>query len=67
MKFDLSRVKLNKVLVVGDLLVDRYWIGDTNKISPEAPVPVVLVKDSFEKLGGAGNVAANVCLSLIHI
>ena len=61
MKFDLSRVKLNKVLVVGDLLVDRYWIGDTNKISPEAPVPVVLVKDSFEKLGGAGNVAANVC------
>ena len=61
MKFDLSRVKFNKVLVVGDLLLDRYWIGDTNKISPEAPVPVVLVKDSYEKLGGAGNVAANAC------
>ncbi|MGB0636824.1 MAG: bifunctional D-glycero-beta-D-manno-heptose-7-phosphate kinase/D-glycero-beta-D-manno-heptose 1-phosphate adenylyltransferase HldE [Gammaproteobacteria bacterium] len=59
MKFDLARVKFNKVLVVGDLLLDRYWIGDTNKISPEAPVPVVLVKDSFEKLGGAGNVAQN--------
>ena len=61
MKLDLSCVKFNKVLVVGDLLLDRYWIGDTNKISPEAPVPVVLVTDSFEKLGGAGNVAANAC------
>jgi len=59
MKFDLARIKNNKVLVVGDLLLDRYWIGDTHKISPEAPVPVVHVKDSFEKLGGAGNVAAN--------
>ena len=60
MKFDIKRVKNNKVLVVGDLLLDRYWIGDTNKVSPEAPVPVVLIQNCFEKLGGAGNVAANV-------
>ena len=60
MKLDFSLIKSNKVLVVGDLLLDRYWSGETNKVSPEAPVPVVLVKEAIEKLGGAGNVASNV-------
>jgi D-beta-D-heptose 7-phosphate kinase/D-beta-D-heptose 1-phosphate adenosyltransferase len=48
------------VLVVGDLMLDRYWYGDTGRISPEAPVPVVRVHDDAERPGGAGNVAANI-------
>jgi rfaE bifunctional protein kinase chain/domain len=47
------------VLVVGDVMLDRYWFGDVSRISPEAPVPVVLVKDEDERLGGAANVAWN--------
>ena len=49
-----------KVLVIGDLMLDRYWHGDTSRISPEAPVPVVLVKGAEERAGGAGNVALNI-------
>jgi D-beta-D-heptose 7-phosphate kinase/D-beta-D-heptose 1-phosphate adenosyltransferase len=48
------------VLVVGDLMLDRYWHGDTSRISPEAPVPVVKVEQIEERAGGAGNVALNV-------
>lgn len=47
------------VMVVGDLMLDRYWHGATNRISPEAPVPVVHVKDIEDRPGGAGNVALN--------
>jgi rfaE bifunctional protein kinase chain/domain len=47
------------VLVVGDVMLDRYWFGDVSRISPEAPVPVVLVKNEDERLGGAANVAWN--------
>lgn len=49
-----------KVLVVGDLMLDRYWHGGTSRISPEAPVPVVHVNDVEERAGGAGNVALNI-------
>jgi len=48
------------VLVVGDVMLDRYWSGPTRRISPEAPVPVVVVDDELERVGGAANVAANV-------
>ncbi|MBI3561228.1 MAG: bifunctional D-glycero-beta-D-manno-heptose-7-phosphate kinase/D-glycero-beta-D-manno-heptose 1-phosphate adenylyltransferase HldE [Gammaproteobacteria bacterium] len=48
------------VLVIGDLMLDRYWHGDTSRISPEAPVPVVLVRGAEERAGGAGNVALNI-------
>jgi rfaE bifunctional protein kinase chain/domain len=48
-----------KVLVVGDVMLDRYWFGDVERISPEAPVPVVLVGNKDERLGGAANVAIN--------
>jgi D-beta-D-heptose 7-phosphate kinase/D-beta-D-heptose 1-phosphate adenosyltransferase len=48
------------VLVVGDLMLDRYWQGSTSRISPEAPVPVVHVKGSEDRAGGAGNVALNI-------
>ena len=49
-----------KVLVVGDAMLDRYWFGTVDRISPEAPVPVVRVTREEERLGGAGNVALNV-------
>ncbi|CAG0990304.1 partial D-beta-D-heptose 7-phosphate kinase / D-beta-D-heptose 1-phosphate adenosyltransferase, partial [Gammaproteobacteria bacterium] len=48
------------VLVVGDLMLDRYWQGSATRISPEAPVPVVHIKSSEERAGGAGNVALNI-------
>lgn len=47
------------VLVVGDVMLDRYWHGDTGRISPEAPVPVVRIGDEERRLGGAANVALN--------
>lgn len=54
-----------KVLVVGDVMLDRYWFGDASRISPEAPVPVVLVQKDKEDVrpGGAANVARN-CAAL---
>jgi D-beta-D-heptose 7-phosphate kinase/D-beta-D-heptose 1-phosphate adenosyltransferase len=48
------------VLVVGDVMLDRYLRGSTTRISPEAPVPVVRVEDSSDRPGGAGNVAVNI-------
>lgn len=47
------------VLVIGDVMLDRYLMGNVNRISPEAPVPVVLLNTSEERAGGAANVAAN--------
>ncbi|MGQ0509230.1 MAG: D-glycero-beta-D-manno-heptose-7-phosphate kinase [Betaproteobacteria bacterium] len=52
-----------RVLVVGDVMLDRYWFGDVARISPEAPVPVVRFRKQEERLGGAANVANN-CASL---
>ncbi len=49
-----------QVLVVGDAMLDQYWFGDVERISPEAPVPVVRVQRRDERLGGAANVARNV-------
>jgi D-beta-D-heptose 7-phosphate kinase/D-beta-D-heptose 1-phosphate adenosyltransferase len=49
-----------RVLVVGDLMLDRYWHGPASRISPEAPVPVVHVSEIEERPGGAGNVALNI-------
>ncbi len=51
--------KLN-VLVIGDVMMDRYLTGSVDRISPEAPVPVVLLKDAESRLGGAANVALNI-------
>jgi len=48
-----------RVLVVGDVMLDRYWFGDVTRISPEAPVPVVKVDHTEERPGGAANVARN--------
>jgi len=52
-----------RVLVVGDVMLDRYWYGDASRISPEAPVPVLLYREEEFRLGGAANVAAN-CAAL---
>lgn len=49
-----------KVLVLGDVMLDRYWFGATNRISPEAPVPVVKVQQNEQRAGGAANVAMNI-------
>ena len=54
-----DRVAAARVLVVGDAMLDRYWFGAVERISPEAPVPVVRVNREEERLGGAANVALN--------
>ncbi len=55
-----ERLAAARVLVVGDAMLDRYWFGAVDRISPEAPVPVVRVNREEERLGGAANVALNV-------
>lgn len=55
-----NKVATCRVLVVGDVMLDRYWFGIVDRISPEAPVPVVRVSTEQERVGGAANVALNV-------
>jgi len=54
-----SSLKRVRVLVVGDVMLDRYWYGEVSRISPEAPVPVVKFRRSEDRPGGAANVARN--------
>lgn len=56
MQFDFSQAS---ILVVGDVMLDRYWIGETTRISPEAPVPIVHVGQTRDVPGGAANVSVN--------
>ncbi|MEX2467814.1 MAG: PfkB family carbohydrate kinase, partial [Gemmatimonadota bacterium] len=56
----LAAARRTRVLVVGDLMLDRYISGVVERVSPEAPVPVVRVEQESSAVGGAGNVAANV-------
>jgi rfaE bifunctional protein kinase chain/domain len=56
----LDRLTKANVLIVGDAMLDRYWYGDVDRISPEAPVPVVHLRHTDERPGGAANVARNV-------
>lgn len=60
MKVSLPNFDLTRVLVVGDIMLDRYWHGGTSRISPEAPVPVVKINQLEERPGGAANVAMNI-------
>lgn len=60
MKASMPRFDAAPVLVVGDVMLDRYWHGPTQRISPEAPVPVVKVEHIEDRPGGAGNVALNI-------
>ena len=57
---DLHAMSKARVLVVGDVMLDRYWFGEVSRISPEAPVPVVKIERVEERPGGAANVARNV-------
>ncbi len=57
---DLARYANAPVLVIGDVMLDSYLIGDAKRISPEAPIPVVLVEQTRHMVGGAGNVAKNI-------
>ena len=60
---ELARLQAARVLVVGDVMLDRYWFGEVSRISPEAPVPVARIQRGEERAGGAANVARNiVCL-----
>ena len=56
----IAGLKGHKVMIVGDLMLDHYLIGSVDRISPEAPVPVVRVEKESFLLGGAGNVARNI-------
>ena len=60
MGFPVERAGATNVLVVGDVMLDRYWFGEVDRISPEAPVPVVRVARREDRLGGAANVARNI-------
>lgn len=60
MKLSMPRYDQASVLVVGDVMLDRYWHGGTSRISPEAPVPVVRVDQIEDRPGGAANVALNI-------
>lgn len=60
MKITLPDFSKARVLVAGDVMLDRYWVGPTERISPEAPVPVVQVHQCDDRAGGAANVALNV-------
>src|SRR5580765_3651946 len=55
----LSRFASRRVLVVGDVMLDRFIVGTVTRISPEAPVPVVRFQSEYARLGGAANVAHN--------
>lgn len=63
MDFDklFSSFSLIKVAVIGDVMLDTYWWGKVDRISPEAPVPIMAVSKREERIGGAGNVALNIC------
>ena len=60
MKIQVPPFQSIRALVVGDVMLDRYWSGATSRISPEAPVPIVHVQTLEERPGGAGNVALNI-------
>jgi D-beta-D-heptose 7-phosphate kinase / D-beta-D-heptose 1-phosphate adenosyltransferase len=57
---DLSSLASSKILVIGDVMLDCYISGNTQRISPEAPVPVVHIQDNYQRPGGAANVALNI-------
>lgn len=59
-KIDIPAYETTRVLVYGDLMLDRYWYGNVSRISPEAPVPVVRVNALEARPGGAANVALNI-------
>lgn len=66
MSLSVAQLSQVRVLIAGDIMLDRYWFGDTHRISPEAPVPVVQIRKTDERLGGAANVARNAATLCQH-
>ena len=69
---DITALRKTRLLIVGDVMLDRYWFGEVERISPEAPVPVVKIGTTEERLGGAANVARNItalgaCAGLLSV
>lgn len=71
---EIIKIQLNqaRVLVIGDVMLDRYWFGSVNRISPEAPVPIAKIGKTEARPGGAANVARNIsslsgCVDLISV
>jgi len=70
-----KKIEHIKILVVGDIMLDRYVVGGVSRISPEAPVPIVHVKEEYYTIGGCGNVVRNIkalgaqvdCLASVHM
>ena len=60
MKSQIPHFEQARVLIAGDVMLDRYWYGPCSRVSPEAPVPVVKVEEVEERPGGAANVAVNI-------
>lgn len=60
--FSASRMIGSRVLIIGDIMLDQYQKGVVERISPEAPVPIVKVTEQIFRIGGAGNVAQNVAM-----
>lgn len=60
MKVDIPNFSEARVMVIGDIMLDRYWYGPTARISPEAPVPIVKIENDEDRPGGAANVALNI-------
>ncbi|MCL1141137.1 bifunctional D-glycero-beta-D-manno-heptose-7-phosphate kinase/D-glycero-beta-D-manno-heptose 1-phosphate adenylyltransferase HldE [Shewanella gaetbuli] len=67
MKVSLPAFENAQVLILGDVMLDRYWVGPTGRISPEAPVPVVKINQIEDRPGGAANVALNVATLGGHV
>ena len=57
---ELNNIESKNILVIGDVMIDKYYFGDSKRISPEAPVPILLKKKEKVVLGGAANVAINI-------
>jgi len=64
---DAAHIADARILVAGDVMLDRYWFGDVSRISPEAPVPVVRIARCEDRLGGAANVARNIAALGAHV
>ena len=56
---NLASLSKYKITVIGDLMIDEYWSGQVNRISSEAPVPIIKIDENRYRVGGAGNVAMN--------
>ncbi len=67
MKLHIPRFEQARILIAGDVMLDRYWHGPSSRISPEAPVPIVKIEAVEERPGGAANVAVNIAMLGSHV